>query len=117
MDMVTSLLKWVSDWVGRAFPSEEEERASVRLALKEEQAKPARQRNEKRLLALLEEDKRLTYDYCTVCYSPFVVRVTHVAAARARRRGHRRRPAPRPFLKTPTLPCLQARYVYWADAA
>ena len=70
MDTVTSLLKWVSDWVGRlAHPSEKDERARARLAVKEEQAKPAGQRNEKRLLALLEEDKMWTYDYCRVCWS------------------------------------------------
>ena len=48
-----------------ADPKHEE--ARVRLALKEEQAKPAGQRNEKRLLALREDDKILTYRYCRVC--------------------------------------------------
>ena len=69
MDTVTSLLKWVSVWVGSLAPSsEEEKRARLRLALKEEQAKPAGQRSEKRLLALLVEDKKLTFRYCRVCW-------------------------------------------------
>ena len=66
--MVTSLRKWASVWAERlAPPTEEEMRARVRLAMKEEQAKPAGQRNGARLWDLREEDIILTYDYCRVC--------------------------------------------------
>ena len=69
MDTVTSLRKWVSGWVERLRPATvEEARARVRLALKEEQAKPAGQRDAARLWDLREEDNMLTYDYCRVCW-------------------------------------------------
>ena len=69
MERLASLLRGAWEWVQTldlCSAAAERERARVRLQVEDEQAKPAGERNERRLLALRKEDNRLHLAYYAV---------------------------------------------------